>query len=223
MNTSIRDSFELFTRITDTSQERNIYAHPNSIARDIFWQRLESLLIGMVSVCGTPSKILDFGGGSGAFLKGLSTEYASSMIDVVDLDPQDAEALRQHHSIANISIFKEDIQKWSPTVLYDVIIATDVLEHFQDLSVPIAAIKRLLKANGFLCISVPTENFLYLAGRVLINKQKPLDHYHAGKDVVAYLKSTGFQSVWTSYAPRYFGFPLPLFQLEILEKHAAVN
>ena len=32
---------DVLARITDTTQERNIYVHPNPLARAIFWQRLE--------------------------------------------------------------------------------------------------------------------------------------------------------------------------------------
>jgi len=43
----------------------------------------------------------------------------------------------------------------------------DVLEHFQDLKEPVKEIARILKKDGFLVTSLPTENFFYKLGRFL--------------------------------------------------------
>ncbi len=214
---SLRDPVTLFAELTDSSNERNIYTHPNPLARDIFWKRLEILLEGIRHSCGDPKNILDFGGGSGGFLKGLCQAYPQACVDVVDLDPGDAEKVRHHHNLANARIHCADIETWEPAQDYDIIVATDVLEHFQDLALPVRAIRRLLKRSGFLCISVPTENCLYLMGRVLIGKKKPADHFHAGKDILHFLQKHDFQPVWKTFAPEYFSIPIPLFQLAILK------
>jgi len=217
MSSKVRDPRKLFAQLTDSSQERNIYTHPNPFARDIFWNRLELLLRGMQRSCGDPREILDFGGGSGGFLKGLCQTYPHSQIDVVDLEPADAERVRSHHVLANAAIYRADLEQWDPKKFYDLIVATDVLEHFRDLEVPVRSIRRLLNPGGYLCISVPTENWLYLAGRILINKTKPADHFHAGKNILKHLQAHGFRVVWENLAPRYFGLSIPLFHLAVLK------
>jgi len=41
MNDSIRITPEVLKKITNQNNERNMYVHPNFLARDMFWQRLE--------------------------------------------------------------------------------------------------------------------------------------------------------------------------------------
>lgn len=212
----IREPRSLLEKITDTDQERNIYVHPSPLARDIFWQRLERLAAGLQPhVAGTETAI-DFGGGSGAFLRGLCALFAH--VEVVDLDPKDAVSLAQHHGIKNCRIHQGDISAWKPEAPVDVVVATDVLEHFACLDVPIRTIKSYLKPGGLLAISVPTENWLYLLGRIVVRKTKPVDHFHAGEDILRRLVRDGFQIVWKSHAPRYAGVGIPLFRLAILRK-----
>ena len=215
---SIREPKSLLDRITDTNQERNIYVHPSPLARDIFWQRLELLAAGLKQQIAGDEKAIDLGGGSGAFLRGLCALFAQ--VEVIDLDPQDAVRLADHYGIQNCRIHRGDISAWKPEAPVDVVVATDVLEHFAFLDVPIRIIKSYLKPDGLLAISVPTENWLYLLGRIIVRKTKPADHFHAGEDVLRRLAHDGFQIVWKSHAPRYAGVGIPLFRLAILRKSA---
>lgn len=212
----IREPISLLERITDTSQERNIYVHPSPLARDIFWQRLEILAAGLKRQITGAEKAIDFGGGSGAFLRGLCALF--SQVEVIDLDPRDAVNLANHHGLINCRIHQGDISVWKPEVPVDVVVATDVLEHFECLDLPIRIIKSYLKTGGLLAISVPTENWLYLLGRIIVRKTKPADHFHAGEDILRRLVREGFQVEWKTYAPRYAGVGIPLFRLAILRK-----
>jgi 2-polyprenyl-3-methyl-5-hydroxy-6-metoxy-1,4-benzoquinol methylase len=216
MNPLVREKLKTFERLTDPSNERNIYTHPNPLARDIFWQRLELLLCGMNQHVPRPRRILDFGGGSGGFLKGLALSFPDSIVDVIDLDPDDAERVRDFNNLSNVRIFRGNIDSWQPDHHYDVVVATDVLEHFTNLKMPVDAIRRFMTEDGHLCISVPTENLLYLGGRVVLNKKKPLDHFHSASTILCHLNNNHFRTIWKLFAPRYFLIPLPLFQLAIL-------
>ena len=215
---SLREPKRLLDEITDTDQERNIYVHPNPLARDIFWQRLEILAAGLKKHVAGNEKAIDLGGGSGAFLRGLCALFAQ--VEVIDLDPQDAVRLANHHGIENCRIHLGDISAWRPDAPVDVVVATDVLEHFAILDVPIQIIKSYLKPGGLLAISVPTENWLYRLGRIIVKKTRPADHFHAGEDILRRLVRDGFQIVWKSHAPRYAGVGIPLFRLAILRKTA---
>lgn len=211
----VRIPADVMRRITDVHQERNIYVHPNPLARDIFWQRLE-VLIGLIRAHARPTaRVLDFGGGSGAFLKALTAYFAH--VDLVDLEPADAIAIRDHLGLANVTIHPADIRTFAPSTPYDVIIAADVLEHFQDLSVPLSFVQQYLAVGGLLCVSLPSENALYRLGRVVTRKTKPLDHYHSAAQVLTDLRSQGFTTVAHRWAPRY-GLPLPLFDIAILRR-----
>src|SRR3989344_3761025 len=120
-------------RLTDAQHERNMYAHPNPVARGIFWQRLE---VGYRLLGDVPagSKVLDFGGGSGAFLPALAQRFAD--VSVVDRDLNDARRVAAHYQLKNVRLVEKDISEWNNTEMYDLVVTMDVLEHFADKSVP---------------------------------------------------------------------------------------
>ena len=212
----IRESRRLLEQLTTTTLERNIYVHPNPLARDIFWQRLEHLAEALRGRARGDERILDFGGGSGVFLRALCSLYAQ--VEVIDLDPQDARNIAAHYGIGNCRIHEGDVARWRPEAPFDGVVATDVLEHFESLDMPVRAIAGFLKPRGWLAISVPTENWLYLLGRKIVRKTKPADHFHAGEDILRHLIRAGFKVFWKSHAPQYAGIRIPLFRLAILQK-----
>lgn len=202
--------------LTEESAERNIYVHPNPIGRDIFWQRLEILTTGLKQFVKDDQFAIDFGGGSGGFLKGLCTLFKN--VEVIDLDPADAERIKEYFKLENAEIIQGNINDWDPETPRNVVIATDVLEHFPDVDIPIEKIKEYLLPDGLLAISVPTENWIYLLGRTLINKKKPADHYHAGPDIIKRIEDFGFKQIWKANAPQYGNISIPLFNLAIFKK-----
>jgi 2-polyprenyl-3-methyl-5-hydroxy-6-metoxy-1,4-benzoquinol methylase len=204
------------TCLTNVHHERNIYAHPNSIARNIFWQRLETGF-GLLNNVSAKSKVLDLGGGSGAFLPSLAQRFAE--VSVVDLDLDDARRVKDHYSLKNVRLFEQDISSWDNDEIYDLVIAMDVLEHFADKTVPHRFLGRHLKPDSLLLVSLPTENWLYQLGRSIIGKTKPADHYHAAHELVQYYQDTGYSRISRLYAPRLGPFALPLFYIALFRKN----
>ena len=213
----VRISKEILVKITDILQERNIYVHPNLLARDIFWQRLERIGHFLKKYAKHEDKVLDFGGGSGAFSVALSRLFSS--IDIIDLDCSDAMKIIDYFGITNVHLINGDIRHAKIEQTYDVIIAADVLEHFKDLNVPLAFFKKNMSKTGLLFISVPTENWLYCLGRLIVNKKKPIDHYHSSRDVIDFLKRNGFQVIRRDFMPRYLA-TIPLFDICVLQHQA---
>jgi predicted TPR repeat methyltransferase len=212
----IREKTEVLKSLTDPSAERNIYVHPNPLARDIFWQRLEILAQGLKKHTHGGENVIDFGGGSGAFLRGLCGLF--HRIEVVDLDPQDALNLKGHYGLENCRIIQADIFRWEPDKPRDLVVATDVLEHFPETEKPLERIEHYLKDKGLLALSVPTENWLYRLGRLPIGKTKPADHYHGASHIMTVLRDRGWKILWETHCPQYGGIHLPLFHLAILQK-----
>ena len=202
--------------LTDGTKERNIYTHPNPLARDIFWQRLDGAYAYIEKHFNRNFKVLDFGGGSGVFSKALSHYF--NAIDIIDLDVEEAEKIAAHFELKNVNIIQQNINDFHSDVEYDVIIATDVLEHFYDLNVPYQFFRKYLKKDGFLLVTLPTENWLYELGRKVVNKTKPIDHYHRSKEVIDFLKSNNFDVIKSTFAPRYL-IPIPLFEIVLLKKN----
>lgn len=202
-------------RLTDAQHERNMYAHPNPVARGIFWQRLEAgyRLLGDVPA---GSKVLDFGGGSGAFLPALAQRFAN--VAVVDRDLNDARHVAGHYQMKNVRLFEQDITSWDNAETYDLVVTMDVLEHFADKSVPRRFLDSRLKPNGLLLVSLPTENWLYRLGRAILRKTKPADHYHPAHELVRYYREAGYTLLAHRYVPRLGPFALPLFYIGLFRK-----
>ena len=107
MNQFKRVRMDIWMSVTDPTKERNIYAHANRLARDIFWQRLEKLFYYLRTRSNSTDRVLDFGGGSGAFLPALAGFYAT--VTIVDLDASDALSIANKMSLSNVKIIQQNI------------------------------------------------------------------------------------------------------------------
>lgn len=215
MKYQVRLDLETVCALTDVTKERNIYAHPNPIARDIFWQRLECLFAYLRKYTDKNCRIIDVGGGSGVFLKGLAQYF--ERVDMIDMDACEAKFLKEHYRLDNVNIHEMNLSEFQTDTLYEAVIFADVLEHFEDLSFPLQWVRANLDIHGLLFISLPTENFLYDLGRKIVRKAKPADHYHSSRTVVGFLEENGFEIVADSFAPVYL-IPIPLFQIVVLRR-----
>lgn len=202
-------------RLTDAQHERNMYAHPNPVARAIFWQRLETGY-RMLRDVPADTKVLDLGGGSGAFLPALARRFAD--VSVVDLDLDDARRVATHYQLKNARLFERDISTWNSDETYDLVVTMDVLEHFADKSVPRRFLDKRLKPNGLLLVSLPTENWIYRLGRIVLGKTKPADHYHAAHELVRYYRDAGYALLAKRSVPRLGPLALPLFYIGLFRK-----
>jgi 2-polyprenyl-3-methyl-5-hydroxy-6-metoxy-1,4-benzoquinol methylase len=143
------------------------YSHRNPFINWLFWQRLRKVM-EHIEAPGAYEKILDFGCGSGVMLPYLS--QVSKHVSAFDVDLLPLERVQKHIPLAsNVKIF--DAAKTNiadlPADSFDLIIALDVLEHVKDLSRTVNELLALLKPNGQMIVSGPTENILYQVGRKL--------------------------------------------------------
>ena len=209
---------DVLGRITDPAHERNIYAHPNPLARWIFWQRLAVGLRTLQAHAPRDADVLDFGGGSGAFLPSLAAAFRH--VAVLDRDLADARRVAAHYGLANVDLQEADVTTTPPARQYDVVTAMDVLEHFLEPDVPRRYLDACLKPGGLLLVSLPTENWLYRLGRLVVRKQKPADHYHPAEALIRYYREAGYALLAHRYVPRLAGFALPLFSIALFRAPA---
>lgn len=216
---TVRVPVDLMKRLT-VEQERNIYIHPNPLAREIFWQRIERLSQRIVERVAPTARGLDFGGGSGS-LVAFWAQWGGA-VDLVDLDVGDARRLAEHFAAGRLQIIQGDIAHHQVPP-YDFIVAADVLEHFPSLDFPAQHLRRLLKPDGLLFISVPTENFLYELGRKIVRKSKPADHFHSSAEIVAFLQRSGFRVICSEHVPRFALLTVPLFEICLLTRDSSFS
>lgn len=205
---------DILLEITDCSNERNIYTHPNFLARDIFWQRLEYAYKYIKEYIDSSANVLDFGGGSGVFSKSLASYFEK--VTIIDLDTDDAMNIKEYFGLNNVEIITQNILDFDCENKFDLIVATDVLEHFKDLNLPIEFFYKYLNTNGHLLVTLPTENYIYELGRLIINKKKPIDHYHRSSEVIKYLLNNGFELIEKQYVPKYI-ISIPLFDVAMFK------
>lgn len=141
------------------------YSHRSPIINWLFWKRLH-IAMNHIERSAPYEHILDFGCGSGVMLPFLAEQ--SQRVAAFDIDLYPLERVKQHIPLT-ASVQMLDANQISLSSLapksFDLINALDVLEHVADLPQTLAQLMNLLKPNGQLVVSGPTENFLYQIGR----------------------------------------------------------
>ena len=189
----------------------NLYYSPNWGIRFVFWQRLKTIFDLLKKRADKSGRCLDFGGGGGVFLPSLAALFNSVVI--ADLETKEAKRIVADFDLDNVSIETCDLLKERDRLgQFEAIVAADVLEHFQELDIVLPALASLLKPNGLLVTSLPTENYVYRFLRFVFNQEKPHDHYHSAYQVEQALINIGFEPidrVWLPLQIRVF----PLFRI----------
>jgi 2-polyprenyl-3-methyl-5-hydroxy-6-metoxy-1,4-benzoquinol methylase len=156
------------------------YSHPNPLINWLFWQRLHKVM-DFLEQDVPYEHVLDFGCGSGVMLPFLCA--ISARVTAMDIDLLPFERVsRQRAFPTNLEVHdaREVALKDLPKASFEVIVATDVLEHVEDLPGTLADMQNLLKPNGQIVISGPTENILYKIGRKLAGPEYSGDYHERG-------------------------------------------
>jgi 2-polyprenyl-3-methyl-5-hydroxy-6-metoxy-1,4-benzoquinol methylase len=151
------------------------YAHRNPLVDFVFWRRLSVAFSEALRHEGR--RALDFGCGTGLMSEALTS--AGFDVTAVDLDLGPKRTLEQQLTFSTSITFVEGDVVGLNLVprSFDVIVALDVLEHISPLEPYVDAFERLLKPDGILIVSGPTENWLYRLGRRLAGEEFT-GHYH---------------------------------------------
>jgi 2-polyprenyl-3-methyl-5-hydroxy-6-metoxy-1,4-benzoquinol methylase len=185
------------------------YSHPNPMINWLFWQRLRKVM-DYLEADAPYDHVLDFGCGSGVMLPFLCK--LSSRVTATDIDLLPFERVRRLKAFpANLQVYdaRKVTLKDLPPASYDAIIATDVLEHVDDLPGTLADMRSLLKPRGQVIVSGPTENFLYQIGRKLAGPEYSGDYHERG--IIEVRNLLGEQMQIIPIATLYW--PTPLFEV----------
>jgi 2-polyprenyl-3-methyl-5-hydroxy-6-metoxy-1,4-benzoquinol methylase len=141
------------------------YINSNPLMQYLFWERIR-LVLNHLNQKEKYNVILDFGSGLG-ILQPILSKNSNSVISV-DLDTSNAEKYAKEEKLENIFFFKDInsfINKYENKI--ELIIAMDVLEHIENVGEVLSDFHKLLKPEGKLIITGPTENIFYKVGRYL--------------------------------------------------------
>ena len=151
------------------------YAHKNPFIDYLFWKRIE-----VAFEYANKNKyisVLDFGCGSGV----LSYLFAENGYEVTACDLEFDPLMRVKEKISfsqKINFVEGDILKMNfQNNSFDLIVALDVLEHVENLEDNITLFKRILKPNGSILVSGPTENIFYKIGRKIAGQRFTGDYH----------------------------------------------
>ncbi|MCC6297845.1 MAG: class I SAM-dependent methyltransferase [Anaerolineales bacterium] len=185
------------------------YSHPNPLINWLFWQRLRAAM-NHIEKSAPHENILDFGCGSGVMLPFLSQH--SQRVTAIDVDLLPLEMVKQHIPLAAtvqvLDANQTPISNLTPKS-FDLINALDVLEHVDDLPQTLSQLMNLLKPNGQLVVSGPTENILYQIGRKLAGPEYSGAYHERGiAEIKQELKKIArLEHIATLY------HPIPLFEV----------
>ncbi len=182
--------------ITKELHFHNTHPYYIPLFGNMFWRRLKfiSKLIYQIQIILKKKfyKVLDVGCGISFF----SFNYGKNnpMVEIKGIDILTVKQnifinrLYKKYSI-NFEIIDQDIQKRSiyHDETFDLIVAFDVLEHLRDPNLALLEIKRILKINGLLIISIPVESKLLKFFRLIyykVIKRIPVTTRHYNKEGV---------------------------------------
>ena len=198
-----------FSRLIDEfghDDTPTVYIDSNPLVRNLFWDRLRALLA--IVKAPQSGRVLDFGGGNGVLLPTLARRYQD--VTCVDLRAEIAHQVVSLHELSNVHVHQADLLDLDlPPSGYDTIVASDVLEHVEDLRPLLREFMRILRVNGELLVSLPTENAFYKLGRRIFGYTKPHDHYHDADEVEAVIRKSLTPSDRKGYPIRWA--PLSIF------------
>ncbi|MFZ5909138.1 MAG: class I SAM-dependent methyltransferase [Chloroflexota bacterium] len=185
------------------------YSHPNPLINYLFWQRLRKVM-DYLERDAPYEHVLDFGCGSGVMLPFLCR--ISARVTALDVDLLPFEQISRRQAFPpNLQVHdaRQVTLKDLPPASFDRIIATDVLEHVDDLSGALNDMQTLLKPGGQVVISGPTENLFYQIGRKLAGPEYSGDYHERGILEVRNLLAMQMQVI--PIATLYW--PVPLFEV----------
>lgn len=185
------------------------YSSSFFLVKNLFWNRINySISFGNID---NNKKILDVGCGIGYLLKAIRKKNEECELNGIDFNIN-VKSL----SISNCKIKIEDVKKLSfENNYFDIVYALDVLEHIKEVEMAIKEIKRVLKPNGKLIITGPTESFFYKFCRFLIkgtfSEEKGPGtgiHYHTIYTLDKKIMKCNFLKENKINLPKYFPFVL---------------
>ena len=142
----------------------------------MYFGRIKNIITTIAGFNRDFSRVLDIGGGLGLFSMNFKLNFPTSKVIILDKSKHEGikEILTNFPTLKITDYVQEDIQNKTSfeKSSLDLIFALDILEHVENPSIAIDEILRILKENGLLFISVPTESVLLKLVRRLIGTIK---------------------------------------------------
>ncbi len=187
------------------------YESGSGLIKWLFWKRI-NWAVQEISKLSQDIPVLDAGCGDGRLLSELQKSGFNNLYGM-DFNENVTELAVPHAQFKCADLKNTGYAD----AHFQVITILDVIEHIQDLEPVLLELKRILKPDGILLASLPTENIMYKIGRFILKGTFSTEHgpatgihYHNAKTLHASL-SKYFRPVKCKHLP--FFPPLNLFNL----------
>ncbi len=157
--------------------------------------------------------ILDVGTFDGVVLRSIAAILGCRLAVGIDNDARDF-ICKEHNADKNLKFILADA-KTTPfkSATFDLVLATAVIEHISDTDSVIAELKRVIKSNGIICITLP--NPFFDAINTFFNNTGHVRRYGI-KKIKSILENRGFEVISSRHTML---FPFCKFPLErVIEK-----
>jgi SAM-dependent methyltransferase len=107
-----------------------------------------------------PVRLLDAGGGAGAFAYFIARTFPSWRVVVADNDVEAIErgtAIKERLGLKNLELRRVDLCELDDETGYDVVVCSDVLEHIPDDVLAVKQMARALRPGGRLIVTSPGQ------------------------------------------------------------------
>lgn len=177
--------------------DNKIYSDLNNLEDNLWWFRVRrEIVVDIIENINNHNNfnLLDIGCGNGHLLKDAS-QYVKSAVGIEKFDYSKP----KFNNILNIDIFDNNFDNNS----FDIITFLDVMEHIEDENKFLQEVKRLIKPNGTIIITVPACKWLFSKLDVACH------HYrrYSSKTLREVLEYNGFEIKKLSYM-NFFLFPI---------------
>jgi len=110
-----------------------------------------------------PKKILDAGCGRGFYTHAFTFFSSIKEIHAIDINEDYLKIAQKHTKDTRVTFHKSSLYSLPfPNNYFDCIIFSEILEHLPNEAKALKELKRVLKQNGTILITVPNENFPFL-------------------------------------------------------------
>lgn len=105
------------------------------------------------------AKLIDIGAGNGLVLRIFRQKGFE--VTGMELSSTLCEAMKKNPKMKGISVFQGDVSKKTGNENYDVVLASDVIEHIKDDKKALDNLFSFLRPGGYLVITVPAHQHLF--------------------------------------------------------------
>jgi 2-polyprenyl-3-methyl-5-hydroxy-6-metoxy-1,4-benzoquinol methylase len=175
------------------------FLHRNPALRWMAWRRVAVVARLLDEVCPQGGRVLDFGCGTGVLFEAAATKAGE--IVGVDLVLDAARLWKERRGLHKVRLLRPDeAEQELADRSVDVVVAAEVLEHIDVPGPTLAFFRRVLKPDGSLLVSLPTENRAYRFGRRLAGFDGHF-HVHNASSLDKVIQDSGFRSERSRYIP----------------------